>query len=749
MNSLPAFIKLNSQPDQLSELEIQTYGDYQPLLGIWLIDIALICNWIESPPSGLLWDIFGDSDFRYLTGLPQLECVLPDSYDELEDVDRQIDAYLAGEALGVSEEGTKDGTRDPLSLHEKQSILKKELLKCREKLFSQPIDGNLPLFQNVQRLGRLLSLDDTDMAVLTFTVCLCHLQHFQGALLHCKSFVNDEVFGCLLARLLGLQEGHVRRALGRNGILCKAGLIEVDHEECLLQTKVTMLSSLAGALFDVYSNDEALSRKIIHRAEPGILSLKDFCHLADDMTLLQDYLQGVLSNGISGANVLLYGPPGCGKTELAKALADAVNVPLYEIAYADEDGEPIVGRQRIQNFNFCQSTLSGKEPALLLFDEMEDALSGTKNLNLHTLKYGRQEGKAWFNRTLEENPIPTIWITNDPSIDEAYLRRFDYSLALRIPPKRVRERIAAAHLGDLAMTADSIAALGELDDLLPSQLKQAARVARLSTNNNTQLAWKRVEMTISRSRELLGQRNSSLQPRVTTVYSLDYLNTDANIPAIIKGLQRSPRGSFLLYGPSGSGKSLLARYVADTLGKSCLVKRASDLLDKYLGETEQRIAAMFNQARDEDAVLILDEADSFLADRNGAMHSWEITQTNEFLTQLESYEGILFATTNFMEKLDKAMWRRFNYKVGFNYLSAKQVWNLFQQEAIRLGIKADSLQQFESRISRLDLLTPGDFVAVLRSLKSSYEHITAECFLRGLESEIKSKRHGRMPIGFL
>jgi hypothetical protein len=66
-------------------------------MGIWLIDIALSCDWIKSPPSGLLWDIFGDSDYQYLTGLPQLECILPDSYDDIEDVDSRIDAYLVGE----------------------------------------------------------------------------------------------------------------------------------------------------------------------------------------------------------------------------------------------------------------------------------------------------------------------------------------------------------------------------------------------------------------------------------------------------------------------------------------------------------------------------------------------------------------------------------------------------------------------------------------------------------------------------
>lgn len=179
-------------------------------------------------------------------------------------------------------------------------------------------------------------------------------------------------------------------------------------------------------------------------------------------------------------------------------------------------------------------------------------------------------------------------------------------------------------------------------------------------------------MTLFRSRELLGQRRVTLRPSAATAYNLNFLNTDADLTAILQGLQSVPQGSFLLYGPSGSGKSLLARHAAETLGKPCLLKRASDLLDKYLGETEQHIAAMFTQARDEDAVLILDEADSFLGDRSSAQRSWEITQTNEFLTQLESFDGIFFATTNFMEKLDTALWRRFSHKIRFDYLSTSQ-----------------------------------------------------------------------------
>ena len=752
MNSLPAYLKLNSEPNQFTALEIKQQADYQPLLGIWLIDIAFICNWIDSPPSGLLWDIFGDSDYQYLTGLPQLECILPDPSDDIDDIDSQIDAYLAGEAMGNSVEDTTANIRAQISLQEKQTALKNELLKRRKALFSQPMDGGLPLFQNIERIGRLLRLDDTDLAILTFAVCIKCIRRFSEALNAGQYKMNDEMFASVLARLFGQSDDQIRRALGRNSILFTSGLIEVDHDECSFSNKITMMQSLRFAILDAFCSDEALSSQILHKASPGNLNLQDFPQVANDLALLKDYLAASLQQRTCGVNVLIYGPPGCGKTELAKALAMELSVPLYEIAFTDEDGAPSVGTQRLQNFKFCQRALCDRGHALLMFDEMEDVFAEPTNFDLFSQlnrHHGRQEGKAWLNRALEENPVPTLWITNDADIDEAYLRRFDYSLAMRIPPRIVRERIATMHLGSLAVTPDQLAPLAALDDLLPAQLERAARVAKLSTPNDPQLAWQRVEMTLCRSRELLGQQRSSLRPSVRTAYSLDFLNTDANVSAILQGLQRMPRGSFLLYGPSGSGKSLLARYVADTLGKSCLQKRASDLLDKYVGGTEKRIALMFEQARSEDAVLILDEADSFLGDRNGAVRSWEITQTNEFLTQLESFEGLFFATTNFMEKLDTAMWRRFSHKICFNYLSAQQCWNLFQQEAIRLGIKSEALLPLESRATRLEALTPGDFASVISSLKSINEQVTAEEFIKGLESEVKIKRLGRLPIGFV
>ena len=76
----------------------------------------------------------------------------------------------------------------------------------------------------------------------------------------------------------------------------------------------------------------------------------------------------------------------------------------------------------------------------------------------------------------------------------------------------------------------------------------------------------------------------------------------------------------------------------------------------------------FAEAEREQAILVFDEADTFLFSRDMAQRSWEISHTNEFLTHMERYQGILICTTNRMTGLDSASIRRFNHKIGFNCL---------------------------------------------------------------------------------
>jgi SpoVK/Ycf46/Vps4 family AAA+-type ATPase len=105
---------------------------------------------------------------------------------------------------------------------------------------------------------------------------------------------------------------------------------------------------------------------------------------------------------------------------------------------------------------------------------------------------------------------------------------------------------------------------------------------------------------------------------------------------------------------------------------SLLLRSSSDLISKWVGDSEKAIAAAFRQAEREGALLMIDEVDSFLRDRDGAQHSWELTRVNEMLTRMESFPGVFIASTNLMEGIDAAALRRFDLKLRFGYLAPEQ-----------------------------------------------------------------------------
>jgi len=171
------------------------------------------------------------------------------------------------------------------------------------------------------------------------------------------------------------------------------------------------------------------------------------------------------------------------------------------------------------------------------------------------------------------------------------------------------------------------------------------------------------------------------------------------------------------------------------------VKRASDLMSPYVGQTEHNMAEMFREGALDRAVLLLDEADSFLRPRSEAVRSWEVTQVNEMLTQMEAYRGVFIATTNRLEAVDEAALRRFDLKVGLTWLAEEPRWLLFQQLCQELGIPAgDGLP---SPLKALHHLTPGDFATVLRQSRfrpvshseELLERLQKECALKPVERQ--------------
>lgn len=141
---------------------------------------------------------------------------------------------------------------------------------------------------------------------------------------------------------------------------------------------------------------------------------------------------------------------------------------------------------------------------------------------------------------------------------------------------------------------------------------------------------------------------------VVTDYDLSLLNVESRFPIarIVDALRCRSHGCLCFHGAPGTGKTALTEHIARALQRPLLIRQASDLVSKFLGETEQNMARMFEEAENEQAVLLLDEADSFLRSRQRAQ--LQLSQVNEMLQGMERFAGILICTTNPFDELDEA-----------------------------------------------------------------------------------------------
>jgi SpoVK/Ycf46/Vps4 family AAA+-type ATPase len=219
------------------------------------------------------------------------------------------------------------------------------------------------------------------------------------------------------------------------------------------------------------------------------------------------------------------------------------------------------------------------------------------------------------------------------------------------------------------------------------------------------------------------------------------VNADCDLAGLVQRLVRPGADSsvsFLLSGPPGSGKSAWVRHLAARLGLQVMHKRASDVLDAFVGGSERNIADAFAEARDANAFLVFDEADSLLLERANAVRSWEISQVNEMLTWMEQHTLPFACTTNLPDRLDRASLRRFLVKVRFDWLTQAQARLAFQRF---FGLLAPPA------LDGLRTLTPADF-ALVRRRAAVVDVVEAGELVRLLAAECEGRIGGRLQVGF-
>lgn len=663
-----------------------------------------------------------DSEIYELTTLWTLRAIF-DLGGERELLRSGYDDVL--EFLGIESKEPKE--EDIQNLKNRLEILEKSQISCELK----DLEHNLNLLQ------ANLGLNSTERDILRFVAIMYNYEVISNACSLLGDLNNIQATKAI-SKILNLRFGDVQKAFRKDGIFAKTSIIKLENNVHNLKYKIDVINNnfMCDLFVECKSIDEIFESAIKPCSKTN-LTTKNYPHIKEDVKILLSFLKNAVSKKQKGVNVLLYGSAGTGKTELTKVIASELNLKLYEVAYDDEYGYATED-QRLRSYCLAQNVLSAGSN-LLMYDEAEDIFNTNNDEK-------RQYGKAFINRSLETNEVPTIWITNNIlDMDEAVVRRFNLAIEIGIPTEDVRAKIIKKYSENL-IDNKLIKKLAKNDFIAPALISNASVVV---SNLNTKDKNKAFERVINNTLKAQGYeeiRDYNPRDDLPSSYDPNFVNSDCDLNELMQGIKASKNARICLYGVPGTGKSAYAKFIAKSLKKPIIIKKGSDLLSMFVGGTEKNIALAFKEAKDKKAVLVFDEVDSFLQDRSMAARSWEVTQVNEMLVQMESFDGIFIATTNLIDNLDKACLRRFDLKLEFGYLLPEQARNLFKKECALLKVKFD--ENASKKVSNLGLLAPGDFASVRRQAK--FRPIkNGEDFCHRLELEVALKNEEKsVKIGF-
>lgn len=620
--------------------------------------------------------------------------------------------------------------------------------RMEKKSQSEVYHYSAALTKNIKQLGLMLKLTKVDLQVLEFAI----IHENEPLLQNTSDYLGDISTSTLfyvISVLLNIDEKEVKKSLSFSGRLCRSGLLTVDRRGVNeLRHRLDMISNNFSELIAETESDPMIFLKdVIIKSEPAKLSLDDYPHIVSEISVLKPYLKKSVSTASPGVNIFIHGMPGTGKSQLAKVIAKEVGCELFEVSSEDEDGDPIDGSRRLRSYQISQSFVH-KHNSLILFDEVEDVFSDGNDL--FGVKSTAQKRKAWMNRMLEVNSVPTLWLSNSlHGLDPAFVRRFDMVIELTPPRKKQRLKIIQNTCGDF-LSDNTMQRVAAVEKLAPAVITRAASVLeRIKDDINPSQTDSFFEMIVNNTLKTQGVRKIEKVSAVAlpSFYSTDYLNSSIDMRDLANGLLKHGAGRLLLYGPPGTGKTAFGRWLSETMDKPLLVKKGSDLVSPWIGSTERNIADAFEEASYEESILMIDEVEAFLQDRRGVHANWEVSEVNEMLTQMESFNGFFVASTNMIDYLDQAALRRFDIKVSLGFLKANQLWELYKSYCKEFGVIKPG-NKHRNELVRINNATPGDFAAIARRQKfnpiQSPEELT-----NAVKAECSVKEGVKRSIGFI
>lgn len=604
------------------------------------------------------------------------------------------------------------------------AILEAHFKAERETLAKDGVIDRPVVLENLDRLASYLGMGEIEKRTLDFMYC--HTHAYMMSNITDDVCVNDAAMGAVVGRMCNdearfAQYGH---ALSPQGKFQKFGLMMKNFSSPFPNWNGELMEKIRRPDLD----KEELVRILVGKPAKTELEYEDFEYLGVDLDMICKILENATKDGVSGVNILLYGPAGGGKTELSKAIAKKVGIPLFSIGEEegaggerdvvdfDDEGDVMghhtehdnktTGQRRLGDLLRAQTLLSDGKSSILHFDEIEDLLlKGTD-----TEKASDTESKIAINTLLTSNQVPVIWNGNDPEKFHSSVRnRFLFSLFIDHPPVQVRRKIweRQAGLQKLDISAQELDYLAREYDASPRQIALSVKDAKISG-----MGIKAIEIALPASAKITSGASEAIYDSSTVRknYDPDFSSlktsegTDFPLPALIgKGKERE---AFTLFaqGTKGSGVRSLSRHIAEQIVMNPIECSMSALnVSTPMSSPQGNISSVFNSAADMRRILCVNDIE-FLAENPEAPSKWDEGVTEFFVEKIRKHRlPVIVSSTKPDLILPKGLESIFTHKVKLGAMDEAQSQRAFAQF---FG------QEAPAEITSVKNLVAGDFSKV-------------------------------------
>ena len=469
--------------------------------------------------------------------------------------------------------------------------------------------------------------------------------------------------------------------------------------------------------------------------------------------------------------VLMHGPPGCGKTLLARAVGDETQARFLSI-----NGPEIVGKfagEAEERLRKMFASAQKNAPAIIFIDEI-DAIASKRD-NLYGIE-GRIVAQllTLMDGLKDRGQVVVIAATNRPEALDSALRRpgrFDREIAIGVPDRQGRKEVLQIHtkgmplhgvdldkIADLtpAFTGADLAGLVkeaaliaiqrvlpkiDLEEEIPPEILNKIKVTRddffgaLWTVEPSALREVIVEIPKVKWDDIGGLEKVKTE-------LMESIELPLKEPEKFKTMGIHPPNGVLLYGPSGCGKTLIVKAAANEANANFISVKGPEILSKWLGESEKAVRSIFKKARQlSPCIVFFDEIDSITPVRGSDSNKASERVVNQILTELdgiEKREGVIFvAATNRPDLIDSALLRpgridRFVYVPAPDKVTRKKILEI---QTKSMPLKAVDLNDV---VARTENFSGADLEAVCReaaifAIRASRKEVSQENFSKAVE----------------